>query len=39
MELEKIRPSFSDAQVSTAVVEFAHKSLKQNSDWQSIKGF
>ena len=37
-ELEKKRPSFTEALVSTAVIEYAHKSLNNNSDWQLIKG-
>jgi len=37
-ELEKKRPSFTEALISTAVLEAAHKSLDKNSDWQMIEG-
>jgi hypothetical protein len=34
--LEKKRPSFTEALISTAVLEAAHKSLDKNSEWQLI---
>jgi len=34
--LDSIRPTFSEALVSTAVVEAAHASLEQNNIWQNI---
>jgi len=35
-QLEGIRPTFSDAIYSTAVVEAAHISLQNNSSWQQV---
>ena len=35
-ELEKERPCFKESLISTIVVEAAHESLKNNSNWQSI---
>ena len=35
-ELEKERPCFKESLISTQVVEAAHESLKNNSNWQSI---
>ena len=35
-ELEKKRPCFKESLISTTVVEAAHESLKNNSNWQSI---
>ena len=35
--LEKKRPSFTEALISTAVLESAHNSLNENSNWQLIK--
>ena len=35
-ELEKDRPCFKAVPISTQVVEAAHESLKNNSNWQSI---
>jgi D-galacturonate reductase len=37
-DLENKRPSFNEALISTAVIEFAHKSLNNNSNWQTIEG-
>src|SRR5262249_39101730 len=36
-DLEHFRPTFKQALVSTAVIEAAGKSLKQNSGWVNIK--
>ena len=36
--LEKKRPNFTEALISTAVVELAHKSLNNYSEWQIIEG-
>ena len=35
-ELEKNRPCFKESLISTKVVEAAHESLKNDSNWQSI---
>ena len=35
--LELVRPSFSEALISTAVIEAAHKSLFTDNKWQSVK--
>jgi len=34
--LKFIRPTFSEALISTAVVEAAHKSLLKNNEWQDV---
>jgi len=34
--LKLIRPSFSEALISTSVVEAAHKSLLNNNEWQNV---
>jgi D-galacturonate reductase len=34
--LQLIRPTFSEALISTAVVEAAHKSLSNNNEWQNV---
>jgi predicted dehydrogenase len=35
--LKKIRPSFEEALISTAVIEAAHSSLKNNSKWVNVQ--
>ena len=35
-ELEVDRPSFKESLISTAVIEAAHESLINNSDWQTV---
>jgi len=37
-DLENKRPNFTEALISTAVIEFAHISLNNNSSWQIIEG-
>jgi D-galacturonate reductase len=34
--LQLVRPTFSEALISTAVVEAAHKSLSNNNEWQNV---
>tara|TARA_B100001287_G_scaffold62031_1_gene50118 strand:+ start:20211 stop:21392 length:1182 start_codon:yes stop_codon:yes gene_type:complete len=36
-DLEGNRPTFKESSISTIVTELAHKSLEDNSKWQSIK--
>jgi len=36
-EMENIRPTFKDSLVSTAVIEAAHSSLNDNSNWKKVK--
>lgn len=38
-DLGEIRPVFSDGLISTAVVEAAHQSLKENNTWKVIEVF
>ncbi len=35
-ELERMRPTFAEALISTAVVEAAHNSLLENNSWQPV---
>ncbi|MEK9779871.1 MAG: gfo/Idh/MocA family oxidoreductase, partial [Gammaproteobacteria bacterium] len=35
-ELEVSRPSFNESLISTAVIQAAHKSLNNNSQWENI---
>ena len=35
--LKKIRPSFEEALISTAVIEAAHSSLKNDSKWVNVE--
>ena len=35
--LEKLRPSFYEASISTAVIESAHQSLFSDNKWQVIQ--
>ena len=35
--LKKTRPSFEEALISTAVIEAAHSSLKNNSKWVNVQ--
>jgi len=35
--LNKLRPTFAEALISTAIVEAAHKSLAAENTWQSVR--
>ena len=36
-DLESNRPTFKESSISTMVTELANRSLKDNSNWQSIE--